>query len=400
MKPIVLISGALANKPFNGGNAWSRLGWILGFQRLGYQVCFVEQIRSDCCVDSQGAATDFATSANAAFFQAVTTRFGFAATAALLCDDGRQIGPPREQLVDWARAAQILFNLSGHLTVPDLKQGPKTRIYYDDDPGFTQFWHAAGSDGARLAGHDTFFTLGANIGTPCCDIPTAGIHWRHTRPPFVRSEWPVCPPGDFDRFTTVASWRGAFGPVNHGGRTFGQKAHEFRKFITLPQRTQRKFEIALQIHPGDHRDLTALGTGGWQIVEPNTMCGTPDRFREYVQNSSAEFSVAQGIYVDTHSGWFSDRTVRYLASGRPVLVQDTGFSAHLPTGNGLVTFRTLDEAIAGTALVTRDYAEHACAARQVAEAHFDSDRVIGQLAREIGLAMPDRITQAAPDATL
>ncbi len=388
MKPVLLISGALANKPFNGGNAWSRLCWILGFQRLGFQVCFVEQIRADCCVDAHGAPADFLASANVAFFHSVTAHFGLADSAALLCDDGRQIGTSLDELIAQARQAEMLFNLSGHLIHPELKPGPAGRIYYDDDPGFTQFWHAAGGDGARLGGHEFFFTLGANIGSAACSIPTGGIHWRSTRPPVALEQWPNCAAGAFDRFTTVASWRGAFGTIQHGGRTFGQKAHEFRKFITLPRRTERAFEIALQIHPGDQRDLDALHAANWRIADPNRTCGTPDAFRAYVQASSAEFSVAQGIYVDTHSGWFSDRTVRYLASGKPVLVQDTGFSQHLPTGEGLLTFRTLEEAIHGVEQLTLDYPRHAQAARRIAEEHFAADHVLRRLAADIGWKLP------------
>jgi hypothetical protein len=286
-----------------------------------------------------------------------------------------------------------LFNLSGHLTRPELKQAPSCKVYYDDDPGFTQFWHAAGNDGARLDGHDFFFTLGANIGSPDCVIPTSSTHWRHTCPPVVLEDWPVSPvPGlgadakfAFDRFTTVASWRGAYGPIQYGGKSYGLKAHEFRKFIELPQRSGKRFEIALQIHPADRKDLNALLAQGWQIADPIQVAGTPDDFRRYVQGSSAEFSVAQGIYVDTNSGWFSDRTVRYLASGRPALVQDTGFSRHIPTGEGLVSFRTFDEAMAGAHRIVRDYPQHCLTARRIAEEYFDSDKVIRELLAEIGL---------------
>src|SRR5262249_44858849 len=156
----------------------------------------------------------------------------------------------------------------------------------------------------------------------------------------------------------VASWRGAYGPVQHNGKTYGLKVHEFRKFLDLPRRNGAKFEIALQIDPADKRDIDALVTTGWFLVDPKKMCGTPDAFRDYVASSGAEFSAAQSIYVDTHSGWFSDRTVRYLASGRPALVQDTGFSLHFPVGKGLLAFRNLEEAVAGAEAIERDYEQH------------------------------------------
>jgi hypothetical protein len=163
------------------------------------------------------------------------------------------------------------------------------------------------------------------------------------------------------------------------------KVHEFRKVLDLPARLPFGFELALAIHAGDDRDRAALEAGGWRITEPLSVAGTPARFRKYVQESGAEFSVAQGVYVQSRSGWFSDRTTRYLASGKPVLVQDTGFSRCLPTGEGLVAFHTFDEAAAGAESIAADYPAHCQAARRIAEREFDSDRVLGQLMEEIGV---------------
>ena len=164
------------------------------------------------------------------------------------------------------------------------------------------------------------------------------------------------------------------------------KVHEFRKFVDLPRQVQQTFEIALNIHPADTKDLNLLLQHGWEIVDPRTVVPDPIAFRCYVQTSGAEFSVAQGVYVETKSGWFSDRTVRYLASGKPVLVQDTGFSRNYPVGDGLVAFRTLGEAVVGAERIADDYDRHCRAARSLAEAHFDSDRVLGGFAEQVGVA--------------
>jgi hypothetical protein len=201
-------------------------------------------------------------------------------------------------------------------------------------------------------------------------------------------DWPAVPPGvqsERLRFTTVASWRGPYGPVTYKGRTYGLKVHEFRKCIDLPRRVDADFELALDIHAGEANDLALLRDGGWRLTDPERVASTPEAFGDYVRGSSAEFSVAQGIYVDTHSGWFSDRTTRYLASGRPVLVQETGFSRHLPSGEGLVPFRDVEEAAAGARRIVADYPAHCAAARVVAERCFDSDAVIGRLLEEIGV---------------
>jgi hypothetical protein len=201
----------------------------------------------------------------------------------------------------------------------------------------------------------------------------------------VLDQWPFANGAEPPRFTTIATWRGPFGPVSHGGETFGLKVHEFRKMMELPERVPFKFEIALDIYPDDWKDLDALQSHGWQIVDPKRAVPDPDSFRRYVQGSGAEFSVAQGIYVDTDVGWFSDRTVRYLASGKPALVQDTGFSRNYPTGEGLVPFRTLEEAAAGADRIMGDYEQHCRAARALAEEYFDSDKVLERFLAEVGV---------------
>ena len=248
-----------------------------------------------------------------------------------------------------------------------------------------RFLEFAGTLGTRLAGHDYYFTFGANIGLTGCPIPTNGLEWRPTRPPVVLSEWPLVANGDRDRLTTVASWRGGYGCLEVDGRSYGQKAHEFRKLAGLPGQVPQRLEIALDIHPGDAADAELLLGHGWTLADPREVAGDPDSFRSYVQGAGGEVSAAQGLYVETGSGWFSDRTVRYLASGKPALVQDTGFAPLLPVGEGLVPFRTLDEAAAGARRIDRDYALHVEAARAIAERFFDSDVVLGHLLDEVGL---------------
>jgi hypothetical protein len=228
-----------------------------------------------------------------------------------------------------------------------------------------------------------------------CSIPTGGLTWKPLRQPVVLEQWPVSRAGRTDRFTTIASWRGAFGAVEHGGKVFGLKVHEFRKvilkvhefrkMIELPRRSPAVFELALDIHESDARDRTALEDNGWRIVNPQSIARDPKQFRDYIQHSGAEFSVAQGIYAETSSGWFSDRTTRYLASGKPALVQDTGFSRNLPVGDGLVAFSSLDEAVSGAERIVRDYEHHSRAARHLAEEYFNSDVVLHQFLDNVGL---------------
>ncbi len=372
----VIVSGAIANKPFNGGAAWTRLNWALGFRRLGWTVYFVEQLHE------AAEHTEHLT-----YFRQIMEAFGLSQTSALLNHEGCVIvGPSEAELLAVAEGAELLINITGHLRHEPLLRRIGYKVYVDLDPGFTQFWHADPQSAFRLQDHDAYFTVGENIGTRECSIPTDGIRWRPTRQPVVLEEWPAVDGCVGERFTTVGSWRGPYGPVEAGGRTFGLKVHEFRKFLELPQRCGRAFELALDIHPADGKDLERLRRHGWTVVDPKVVAGDPERFRRYVQGSRAEFSVAQGVYVETNSGWFSDRTARYLASGKPALVQDTGFSRTLPVGEGLLAFRTLDEAVAGAEAIARDYARHSRAARAIAEAHFDSDKVLGRLLEEVGVS--------------
>jgi hypothetical protein len=381
---VILVAGALANKVYNGGAAWTRLSWALGLTALGFEVAFVEKIRADSCVDASGRRCPFEESANRQYFCELTEQFGLSGLATLTCDDGGSHGLSPSDLDDLVRSASALVNITGHLTHPLLGLIPR-RIYIDLDPGYAQFWHAAGNPGPRLEGHNFHFTVGENIGRQCCSIPSSGIRWRPIRQPVVLEHWPATAPGDSRPFSTIASWRGPYGPAQYQGTTYGLKAHEFRKFIELPRRTCQRFEIALDIDPADERDLVALRGHGWHVVDPRVAASGPVAFRQYVQTSGAEFSVAQGVYVETHCGWFSDRSVRYLASGRPVLVQDTGWSRNYPEGEGLVAFRTMDEAVAGAERIARDYEAHGRAARAIAEDYFDSDRVLGRLLEETGL---------------
>jgi hypothetical protein len=374
----IVVGGALANKYLNGGEAWVRLSWIRGLQRLGCRVHFLEQIDPAACVGEDGAPAPFEHSATRGYFDRVTGEFGLTGSATLMLGDGQETrGLAYEDVLQLATEAELLVNISGNVSAPDVLHRVRRKAYVDLDPGFTQFWHAAGNKGARLEGHDAYFTVGENIGSGISTIPSGGIDWRPLPPPVVLEDWKPSAGGARGAFTTVGAWRGALGSVEHDGQTYGLKVHEFRKVIELPLRvTDAEFEIALEIHPGDSKDRRALIANGWHLLDPRKEVPGPLEFRRYVQRSGAEFSVAQGIYVETESGWFSDRTVRYLASGKPALVQDTGFSRNYPVGEGLVPFRTLDEAAAGAARIGAAYETHAAAARALAEEHFDSDKVL------------------------
>jgi len=370
---IALVAGALANKPGNGGNAWARLSWTRGLERLGVEAYFVEQLAAG------------ASASGKAFFEAVFAAWGDRAHAGLFDSRSSPLagGLDWDRLLAVAERADVLINMSGHLQIPELRRAISTAVYIDDDPGYTQLWHLSGALGDRLAGHRAYYTFGTRIGRAGCRIPTAGVFWRPLLPPVVLDDWPVQPSAGLDRVTTVASWRGPYGRLEHNGILYGQKAHQLRAFASVPSLAGRALEIALEIDPAEHHECEHLNAAGWTLADPRSAAGDPDAFRRYVQDSAAEFSVAQGIYVETQSGWFSDRTTRYLASGKPAVVQDTGFSDTVETGRGLLTFTDPQSAAAALGSLERNFGDHARAARALAEERFDSDTVLSRLLEEV-----------------
>ena len=369
-----MVAGPLAGKAGNGGEAWVRLSWIRAFEKLGFRVYFFEQI--DRAGDEQ-----------IRFFSDTTARFGLAGRCCLIeTSTATTTGMNLAEAASAAADAALLVNISGHLKHPPLFDLFGRKLYIDLDPGFTQFWHDRGLLGDWLERHDAHFTVGLNVGRPQCTIPCGEIAWRPVFQPVALADWPCVPSGTFSRMTTVGSLRGPFGPVADNGRTLGLKIHEMRKFAGLPALVSAGLELAFHIEPGDRADRELLQRNGYRLVAPGSVAAGPEAFRSYVQGSDAEFSVAQGMYVETSSGWFSDRSVRYLASGKPVLVQDTGLSGSLPVGDGLLTFSTADEAAAGIEQIAGDYRRHCASARAIAEEYFEAGRVAGSvLAAEAAL---------------
>ncbi len=373
MTATAIVAAALANKAGNAGAAWTRLSWVLGLGDLGFEVHLVEEM-------PPGAPS----AAQTRWFDEVTRAFGLAGRASLIDFRGRAlVGLDAAELAGLASEAALLVNVSGHLRRPEVTDRAATSVYLDLDPGYTQVWHHDGL--LDLGHHDHHYTVGELVGTPACDVPTGGVAWRPVRQPVVLADWPV-QTGAGDRFTTVAAWRGPYGTLEHAGRVLGGKVHEFRRFAALPARAPGHFEVALDIDPADGADRTLLQDHGWALADPARVAGDPQAFRSYVQGSAAEVSVAQGVYVHAGTGWFGDRTVRYLASGRPALIQDTGFSAVLGPGPGAVPFVTMADAVSGATSILEDYDRHAAAARHLAEEHFASDVVLGRLCQEVGVA--------------
>lgn len=268
----------------------------------------------------------------------------------------------------------LVLNIMGF--IPPEPTSRAAWAFLDIDPGYPQMWHELGL-ADMFRGHDVFATIGQNIGREGCLLPQAGKRWIRTPPPVVLDAWPAASGGR--AFTSVCTWRNAYGSVAFDGKTYGSRVHEFRKFMELPRLVDARFELALDINAAETRDLEALDANGWSLVDPVSVAASPEAYRSYIQHSRAEFCVAQNIYVETRSGWLSDRSLCYLASGKPVLAQDTGFSDNYPVGEGLLAFSTLEEAAAGFEEIERNYDRHSRAARDLAEEYFDARKVVGRL---------------------
>ena len=372
--PRVIVGGLIAQYPL-GGLTWHYLQYVVGLQQLGCQVYYIED--TDCYPynpEEGGLAKD--PSFNVRYLQEVFSRFGL--------DDqwsyrfpwqSRWFGMPDQKRREVVATADILLNVSGTLAHLDQYAHVGSRAYIDTDPVFTQVKLARGQKDFRnvIDAHDVLFSFGECLPG---DAPDTGDDWLPTRQPVVLSEWPETT-SIRDVFTTLMNWT-SYNPVEYEGTTYGQKDVEFRAYQTLPQRVPRQnLELALnRASKKGNAPVELLRHLGWKIVSPSTVCPDMDSYRSYIQQSMGEWSVAKNGYVLGQSGWFSERSACYLASGRPVVLQDTGFSQVLPVGLGIVPFKTLDQGVEAILEVAGNYDRHSQAAREVAREFFASDKVL------------------------
>jgi hypothetical protein len=362
----IVVSGMIAGSPGHGGASWAILQYVLGLGRLGHDVVLVEPV-------------SFLSAERAAYFEAITAEFDLRDRAALLdTATGVTVGLSSSRLSALTRGADMLLNASGLMTLDEHVEAIPVRAYLDLDPAFNQLWDSACGIDRGFAGHTHFVTVGLGLGRAGCDVPTCGREWIATLPPVVLEHWPCGDRVAYDAFTTVGQWRG-YGSIEHRGVHYGQRAHAFRPYAELPARSGERLAPALAIHADERSDLAALRDGGWELLDPGVVAATPGGYRAFVAGSRAELAMAKSGYVTSRCGWFSDRSACYLASGRPVLLQDTGFSAHLPTGEGLLAFDGMEGALAGLSEIRAHWPRHSRAARSLAEGLFDSDVVLAAL---------------------
>ncbi|MBM3499912.1 MAG: glycosyltransferase family 1 protein [Armatimonadetes bacterium] len=382
-----VVTGMIGTYPV-GGVAWDYGQYALGLQQLGFEVYYLEDTGCQTYDPEAGTYGDDC-SYGASFLESslcwlspgLEKRWHFRDV------HGQALGLGLDEVADLVAEADLLLNVSGGCLLREEYMACRRKVLIDTDPGWNHFvnyprWDRSpgwlSTHGYR--GHDFFFTYAERIGRPDCPLSTLGLGWRPTRPPVILDAWQPRPPGA--AWTTVMTWDNFRRPIEHEGVVYGSKELEFGRVEELPQHVPAELELAVG---GTDAPRERWRSRGWRVVDSHSISRTPDEYRSYLQQSRGEFSVAKNVYVATHCGWFSCRTVCYLAAQRPAVVQDTGFSELLPTGEGLVVFSTLEEAAAGIARIEADYEHHQREARAVAETYFDARIVLTDMLGQIGL---------------
>jgi hypothetical protein len=384
VKPRIIVSGILFWYPL-AGVTYQFLHYLLGLRRLGYDPYYVED-SARWIYDPDLNAPSPNPTGNIARVAPILERFGLGDRWAYRSHgpDGRCFGMTEEAILRLYREADAFLNVTGAQEIREEHLACPRRIYVESDPFAVQVKVAQGDAGtlAALEAHDTLFSFGENLGAPDCDAPAGRFAWLPTRQPVVLDLWSDAAPEGGPTYTTITTWRNRGKDVTYRGQTYyWRKDREFRRIIDLPHRCPARFELATGIERATRALLRRHGWGHRAAVEVSSDL---DRYRGYIQASRGEFTVARDQYVRPRTGWFSDRSACYLATGRPVLAHDTGFGAALPTGEGLLTFNNEADVLAGLESIDANYTRHRQAARAIAERYFDSDRVLTHLLDRVG----------------
>jgi GT2 family glycosyltransferase len=397
-RPKIVLLGMMTPMPV-AGVVWQNLHYLLGFERLGFETYYVETHARTPSMLMSSPADDSAALA-AEFIAAVMRRFGLSERWAFraLHDDGRCFGMSEAQLHALYGEAELLVNLHGGTQpLPELAATGRL-VYLETDPVQLQLELHRGLQETIdfLEPHTAFFTFAENWANPDCGLPvTERFEFVPTRQPVVMDLWPDRSAQPADLFTTIGNWRQDWRVVTFGGERYTwSKHHEFLRYLDLPERTGREFELALGSYEPEDRQM--LEERGWRVRDGLGVSQSIDRYREYIGASRGEFTVAKDQNVRLRTGWFSDRSATYLASGRPVITQDTGFGCALPTGAGLFSFSTPEEAAEAVARIDSDYSHQAAAARELAREHFSHEVVLGAMLETLGLGSRARVRSAPP----
>jgi hypothetical protein len=361
----IVLGAMVASVPGHGGATWAALQYALGLRELGHEVLILDEAHGEGEIERRALALG-----------EVEAAFGFEGRAAMLAGGG-SLGLSYEEVLAFAADADLLVNLAGTVRDAAVLDAVPRRLFVDLDPAFTQLWHTQGID-LGLDRHTSFASVGLTLHERDCTVPDCGRRWRPTLPPIALDHWPAATAAPSEGVTAIANWR-SYGSIEHEGVRHGQKAHSTRELIDLPALAGEPIRFALLIDSGEEADIRGLRSHGWELIDPVAATATCERYARFVRSSAAELGIAKEGYVLSRCGWFSDRSACYLASGRPVLAQRTGWERALPEGLGLLGFSSAAEAAQQLALLRREPQRHAQAARALAEEHLDARRVLPEL---------------------
>jgi hypothetical protein len=378
----IVVGSYMVRYPLGGMLSYV-LQYLVGFQRLGHEVYFAEKAGyPNSCYDPVKKVMGDDCAYGARTVNDLLARFELQDRWCYVDAGARYHGLSRSQIEDVFKTADLFLDMGTHgAWLNEATAG--ARVLLDGEPGYTQMkMQNRLADGEQLPRYDYYYTAGPNIGTARSSTPTAGRTWHHVWHPIVMDHaGPPPPSAAAGRFTTVMNWQ-SHDRIEFDGQMFGQKDIEFERFFELPRRTAAPMEVAVAGTTAPRQRLTQAG---WTVSDAHSVTTSFDSFWNYIRRSRGEFSVCKHVFVATNSGWFSDRSGAYLASGRPVILQDTGFSAHLPCGEGLIAVRTMEEAAEALDEVTKDYARHSNRAREIAWERLEATKVLGKFLEEIGI---------------
>jgi hypothetical protein len=367
---VCLVANSLSY-PNGGGYRWIYLNWALGLRAIGCRVIWMEGV---------GAGVPAArVQSQLAHLRTHLQPYGLAENVALCSWSEGPLSPAaRDGCIgadDAASEADLLINMQ-YSTLPRVVQQFRRKALIDIDPGLLQVWMAAGQ--LPIAAHDAYFTIGETIGEPEGRCPDAGVRWQRAAPCVALEWWPRQAPSVDGAFSTVAHWSGGW--TEFEGELYpDDKRTAFQDYLDLPRHVSENLELALSLGDSEDDERRTLQERGWTVRNSYEVSSTPWDFQHYVQRSRGEFSCAKPSYVRMQTAWVSDRTVCYLASGKPAIVQHTGRSGFLPDADGLFRFRSLAEATRSLETVAADYAHQCRRARALAEEYFDARKVVGSV---------------------
>ncbi len=371
----IAVLGYIVRGPL-GGLAWHHLQYVLGLKKLGYDVLFIEDSEDyPACYNPKTNEMSIDASYGLRFIDESFKSLNLAELWSYFDAHTNQwFG--NQKATEFLANADILLNLSGINPLREWSMKVPKRVFLDTDPAFVQIRHLTDKNAHSLAAmHNVFMTFGENFGAKDCLIPNDGFAWQTTRQPIVLDVWKVLKGNKKANWTTIMQWD-SYKKVEFGGLEFGMKSKSFNDFMDFPNKTTELFELAIGSASAP-RNL--LQENGWKVTNPLIPTRTIHTCQEFIRNSKAEFSVAKDGYVKSKSGWFSERSAAYLASGRPVLTQETGFSKFIKPGKGLFSFTKQAEALEAMKIINSDYDFHCREARLTAEKYFAYNTILSDL---------------------